>query len=89
VKAATFTLDHLLCIRDRRHRRLVVAAFRKLAQRRGGVFGVDVLHEDDLSCCRLEAWAATARRIAEALEADGSPAVWALVGARGVEEVAG
>ena len=83
------TIDHLAFLRDRRHRRLVVAAFRKVAQRRGGVFGVDVLHEHDGSCCRLEPWQATARRIAEALHADGLPALWAVIGGQGVEEVAG
>ena len=83
------TIDHMAYIRDRRHRRLVVASLRRFARRQGSVGVATVLHEDDGTCCRLQAWPITAARIAQALEDDGLPALWAVIGGQGVEEVAG
>jgi hypothetical protein len=77
---AELSIDHLAFIRERRYRRLTVAAFRRFAHRRGEVAQFTVLHEHDDSCCQVEAWPVTASRIAEALEADGLSALWLVLG---------
>jgi hypothetical protein len=74
-----FTVDHLLYLTDRRHRRATHAAFRR-ASRKRGLMHVSILHEADGSCCARESWAVTAGRIHRALSDDGERTAWALVG---------
>jgi hypothetical protein len=62
-------------IRNRRHRREVLAMFRRTAGK-AGVYPCAVVHEEDGLCCRLEPWHVTAMRIAESLADDGEQALW-------------
>lgn len=72
-------VDHLAYLQNRRHRREVLAAFRRLAAKPGRVVQLAVHHEHDDGCCQAEAWVSTARRIQNALAADGCPVAWAFV----------
>jgi hypothetical protein len=63
-------LDHLAYLSERRYRRQLRAAIRRLA-RRGRLLELTVLHEHDGSCCRRESIDATVGHLVEQLRLDG------------------
>jgi hypothetical protein len=65
------TIDHWLYLTQRRHRREVLAAMRRIANRTDRLQRARVLHEPDGSCCRLEPWPLTMQRITASLADDG------------------
>jgi hypothetical protein len=71
MSAYEVTVDHLAYIRERRHRREVLAAYRRTLNRRGTHL-VQVIHEDDGTCCGIEPWPVTSQRILRALHDDGA-----------------
>ena len=70
-------IDHLAFIRERGHRREVLALYRRTLNKHG-VHHVKVMHEDDGICCAIEPWPVTASRIAASLAADGERALWVM-----------
>jgi hypothetical protein len=75
----TFSIDHLAYLSSRRYRRQLHADL-KGGKRflRGTSQMMNVIHEDDSSCCRWEAWNVTARRIVAAVAGDGESMLWLL-----------
>ncbi len=68
-------IDHWLYLTERRYRRQVLIALRRLNGRRKParplIADTLVLHESDDSCCQLEEWSLTFARILKALTEDG------------------
>jgi hypothetical protein len=68
-------IDHLAYVSDRHYRRQVHTSLRRTSE--GRLAAVNVQHEGDNICCRLEPWKVTARRLMLALAEDGEYPVWA------------
>ena len=73
-----FTIDHLAYLSSRRYRRQVHVELKRLSRGRPDAQVGAIVHEDDASCCRWEAWEATARRIVTAVAVDGEAIGWLL-----------
>lgn len=72
-----FVIDHLRYITERRYRREIRFALRKLSRKgRRKVTAWRVLHEADLSCERREPWTVTARRMVIEAAKDGERVAW-------------
>ena len=71
-----FTIDHLRYLRNQPYRRRVHARLRRLiAEGRGKVAGMDVLHEAGDRCCRREPWPLTFAALLQSLANDGERVV--------------
>lgn len=69
-------LDHLRYLKNRVYRRRVRARLRRLiAEEKGRLSQMDVLHEADDRCCRREPWAVTYTSLLAELAADGERVV--------------
>jgi len=65
-------LDHLRYVQDQAYRREIHARLRRLLSVAPfALREMDVAHEADNSCCRLEPWLLTHAKLAAAVSADG------------------
>jgi hypothetical protein len=77
------TIDHQDYLNERRYRRQVHAALRRLSGKQPGrLYDVNVAHERDGSCCAREPWLTTWARIIESLGEDGCDQVGVIFGGR-------
>lgn len=71
-----FTVDHLLYIVSRRHRRQVHAMYRRWGRKRGVISEVRILHEAAGCCGERQPWPETAAAIVAALAGNGDRVAW-------------
>lgn len=57
------TIDHLKAITNRRYAAKTKSAIRKIVYASRDVHEINVLHEDDGSCCKVQSWPITASRL--------------------------